>query len=103
MQFMNPVYDPLLPTSLVHGVVRKEQLTYLEVIPEVPDCGFPDFGLTSEEKISEAESGEKATEKAPEKATEKVGEMAVEEDELENTELVWWEDFVNGAVRLRSF
>ena len=99
MQFMNPVYDPLLPTSLVHGVVRKEQLTYLEVIPEVPDCGFPDFGLTSEEKISEAESGEKATEKA----TEKVGEMAVEEDELENTELVWWEDFVNGAVRLRSF
>ena len=102
MQFMNPVYDPLLPTSLVHAVVRKEQLTYLEVIPEVPDCGFPDFGLTSEEKISEAESGEKATEKAPEKATEKVGEMAVEEDELENTELVWWEDFVNGAVRLRS-
>ena len=88
MQFMNPVYDPLLPTSLVHGVVRKEQLKYLEVIPEVPDCGFPDFGLTSEEKISEAESGEKATEKAPEKATEKVGEMAVEEDELENTELV---------------
>ena len=96
MQFMNPVYDPLLPTPLGHAVVRKEQLKYLEVIPEVPDCGFPDFGLTSEEKISEAESGEKATEKAPEKATEKVGEMAtekvgemaVEEDELENTELV---------------
>ena len=92
MQFMNPVYDPLLPTPLGHAVVRKEQLKYLEVIPEVPDCGFPDFGLTSEEKISEAESGEKATEKATEKvgemATEKVGEMAVEEDELENTELV---------------